>query len=185
MFICFCLGGDLFYKVYSDPQNLFILNPNQPQGRIEFLSPVKLGHKQQRLHCNLNLPLAPSSSASASPSASALLNRTTQASYIGPVSSSSNTMTSTPAPPPPPPPSTRITPSRSSSTATRRSSRKSPRLNKFLCPKCPNKSYQTYSSLLRHQRVECHKEPQHVCELCSLPFYYLTTLRKHTERMHK
>lgn len=54
----------------------------------------------------------------------------------------------------------------------------------FMCDRCPNKTYQTYSSLLRHKRVECHKEPQHVCQLCSLPFYYLTTLRKHAERMH-
>ncbi|XP_075169653.1 uncharacterized protein LOC142241742 [Haematobia irritans] len=58
-------------------------------------------------------------------------------------------------------------------------------LAKFVCDKCPNKSYQTYSSLLRHRRVECHKEPRHICELCSLPFYYLSTLRKHSERMHK
>ena len=56
--------------------------------------------------------------------------------------------------------------------------------SKFICDKCPHKSYQTYNSLLRHQRVECHKDPQHICSLCSIRFYYLTTLRKHAKRMH-
>ncbi|XP_037811817.1 endochitinase A-like [Lucilia sericata] len=56
--------------------------------------------------------------------------------------------------------------------------------SKYVCDKCPHKSYQTYNSLLRHQRVECHKDPQHICSLCSIRFYYLTTLRKHAKRMH-
>ncbi|TMW39364.1 hypothetical protein DOY81_015556 [Sarcophaga bullata] len=37
--------------------------------------------------------------------------------------------------------------------------------SKFICDKCPHKSYQTYNSLLRHQRVECHKDPQHIVPL--------------------
>ncbi|TMW41751.1 hypothetical protein DOY81_013169 [Sarcophaga bullata] len=42
--------------------------------------------------------------------------------------------------------------------------------SKFICDKCPHKSYQTYNSLLRHQRVECHKDPQHYLFFCSITY---------------
>lgn len=54
----------------------------------------------------------------------------------------------------------------------------------FACDKCPNKSYKSYGSLARHQRVECNKDPQHCCGICRTRFYYRGTLKLHVARVH-
>ena len=54
--------------------------------------------------------------------------------------------------------------------------------NLYKCEKC-NKVYQLQTSLRRHMRVECGKEPKHACPNCGRKFKHRFNLLEHLRHL--
>jgi hypothetical protein len=53
----------------------------------------------------------------------------------------------------------------------------------FTCVQC-GKTYRQKGNLSTHMRLECGKEPQFACSICSVRFTRVTSLRRHTKGKH-
>lgn len=53
----------------------------------------------------------------------------------------------------------------------------------FACVQC-GKRYRQKGNLSTHMRLECGKEPQFACSLCSVRFTRVTSLRRHMKGKH-
>ncbi|XP_032662880.1 zinc finger protein 2-like [Odontomachus brunneus] len=58
------------------------------------------------------------------------------------------------------------------------------RLGRHLCTAC-GKEYRWMQSLIRHEREECGKDPQHSCPLCNTKIRHKWMLKKHLVNVHK
>lgn len=56
-------------------------------------------------------------------------------------------------------------------------------LESFKCDKC-EKSYTLKANLIRHQKVECGKQPQEKCSACNFVTYYRSDLLRHFNKRH-
>ncbi|KAL7295396.1 hypothetical protein TKK_0011278 [Trichogramma kaykai] len=58
-------------------------------------------------------------------------------------------------------------------------------MGKYVCHECDDaRSFNIYSSLLRHQRLECNKPPRFMCNYCNYRAKQSTNIFKHIKRMH-
>ncbi|EFN84278.1 Longitudinals lacking protein, isoforms A/B/D/L [Harpegnathos saltator] len=58
------------------------------------------------------------------------------------------------------------------------------RLGRHFCTTC-GKEYKWMQSLIRHEREECGKEPQHSCPVCGAKIRHKWMLKKHLINVHK
>lgn len=57
-------------------------------------------------------------------------------------------------------------------------------LPRYICDKCPNKSYTTKGNLQRHIEWECGKEPRFKCKFCTYACKYKFNMKQHMYRQH-
>lgn len=53
----------------------------------------------------------------------------------------------------------------------------------FLCGQC-DRGYTRIENLMRHQRLECGKEPKYTCHICKKLFYRRYELKNHNQAKH-
>ncbi|KAL2714704.1 hypothetical protein V1478_015889 [Vespula squamosa] len=58
------------------------------------------------------------------------------------------------------------------------------RLGRHFCSTC-GKEYRWMQSLIRHEREECGKDPQHICPVCGTKIRHKWMLKKHLINVHE